>query len=167
MDPPPIHFSPHEPPKRPYRGLYAIGGIIGVFFALAILAVAGLLSWAGTGKTNLTIEFLITDEVTGMPIPQATINVTGYTSFQRSEREEFQFITTASGQAFSKPIPVMTDEGQRLWRSWSYANPPDWAYHISAEGYETTEPQSIWECPQRKTGSQSHVLTVSVAMKRK
>jgi hypothetical protein len=168
MDLPRLHRSADDSnePKRPIittAGLVALS----IVFAFVILSFLAQMSWAGCGRTHLTVEFVVTDSETGRPISGATIDVTAFPTNLSSGKENLQFVTLASGQAFSSPIDVMTDEGQRFWHSWSHAYPPDWVYQVSAESYETTEPMTLPRNPQLKTGSKSHLLTVSVPMKRK
>jgi hypothetical protein len=168
MDLPRIRFTPDEPKHITPAGWWALR-IVGVIcLTIIVYQVLNKSSWGASVKANVVVEFVVTDRKTGRPIPGAVIDVTSDSNGRYGEPKEIQFVSGSDGRVRSTPVRVLGDETVRFYiTTSSYANSLEWVYQVSAAGYESTEPEALWDKPKRKTGSYSYIQTVSVLMDRK
>jgi hypothetical protein len=122
--------------------------------AVLVLTVVGydrMLTIIWDGYTNLEVEFLVTDAATGEPVNGARINV--HSEFPpRDAEQDFSLVTDEGGIARHACTRMSSGKESGLGFTKTFSvSLPEWAFRVSAPGYETSELLSL---PFSKYGRQ-------------
>ena len=94
------------------------------------------------GSTDLEVEFVVTDAVTGGPIPGARVEVQSEGGFyEERDKQEFALVAGADGVARKECRRSMcfgTQSGLRFTNTF-VVHLPWWRYRVVADGYDPTE----------------------------
>jgi hypothetical protein len=100
-----------------------------------------MICWVG--RTDLQVEFAITDAATGAPVPGARVEICEEKSGLYQERDEKQFVLvcTSDGRASKECRDSMcfgTRSGLRFTDTF-VVHLPWWRFRVVADGYEPSE----------------------------
>jgi hypothetical protein len=92
------------------------------------------------GSTDLEVEFVVLDEVTGTPIPGARLDIQSEGGFcDEGKRQEFRLVSGLDGRAKRLCKECMCF-GTSGWKINTYVvHLPCWFYHASADGYNSSD----------------------------
>jgi hypothetical protein len=122
--------------RSPACWFFLAGSLILV--ALVLVPAMEPIHWVG--GTDLEIEFIVTDAVTGRPINGATIKVKSQGGFcPEGGKPRFSLVTDADGSVKRLCKDCMCF-GTSGWNIDTYAvHLPWWFYQVTAEGYSPTQ----------------------------
>jgi hypothetical protein len=110
----------------------------GIAVVLLLAPLVPRIYWVGA--TDLEIECVVIDAITGQPIKQASIHVESEGGFcAESEKGDFVLITDANGSA-KRLVKECMSYGTSGWNIDTYfVHLPWWRYQVKAEGYSPTD----------------------------
>lgn len=120
----------------------AIAAVI-VICVVALLPCAMTAKWVG--HTDLQVFFVLTDADTGQPIPKAIVHVRAEPGgfCEETDTREFTITTDDNGHASHLCKSCMCFGSRGVLEDTFAAHLPPWWYHVSADGYASTEPEFL------------------------
>jgi hypothetical protein len=145
-------------------GQWLVLGLILFCVGLLLLPVVPRVDWVG--RTDLEIEFVVSDAETGEPIPGATIQVHSEGGlYAERQRQDFVLATDQAGSV-KRLCQSCLCCGRSGWMVDTYSVAvPEWSYRASAPGYAASEPADLAvreNVEQLQRGSSAARLTVEI-----
>jgi hypothetical protein len=128
-------------------GRWALGGTVVILLGLLFLSSSLTICWVG--GTNLEIEFVITDAVTGQRVPNAAIVIHSEGGFYL-ERDDKDFTMRTALDGTAKRVcheAMCFGTNQEVCgitiKETFCVHLPRWTFQISAPGYEVSESMDL------------------------
>lgn len=143
--------------------------IVLVIVAAAVVLAVPTKIWVGS--TDLEVEFVVTERLSGDPVPNAVIEIHSEGGFY-AEREprDFKLTTDSDGVATYVCKENMCSGSKGLFIDTFSVPSPEWTVQVAAKGYEPTdsEPIQTLQSPRmaKRTGVRKSKLTVPIALVR-
>jgi hypothetical protein len=144
--------------------------------AFCVWSYDRVMSGFWVGATDLEIEFVVTEDGSGKPIPRARIEVQSERGFPVENgrtREEFVLAADTDGVARKEcPNTMCTGEWSGLGFTDTFGVArPHWRLRVSAPGFEPTEwenfPASEGWTTTLRTGPRTSKLVVPISLRKK
>jgi hypothetical protein len=119
--------------------------VVGLFVIfLTLFALPALLTVHWVGSADLKVQFLVTDEATGLPVPNATIEIQSEGGFYDERHpKDFNLVTGPDGCVSYTCCNSMCFGTSGLFTDSYAVHLPWWQFRVSATGYGTTELVSL------------------------
>ena len=118
-------------------------------FASAAILVAGIVAFfvlgqttKWVGHTDLEVRFVVTDDKTGQPIPNATVQIRAEPGGFCDDlpQVDFAMTTDKNGHATQLARNCMCFGSRGSFEDTFASHLPHWSFHATATGYSATEP---------------------------
>ena len=145
--------------------------VVGLCALAAFLIDAPTMLWVG--RTDLTLEFVVTDAVTGQPIEGADVSIHSSGGFY-AEREEMDLLLKSDQQGAARYVSrdnmcCGAESTLRFTDTFS-AHMPYWSVVVSAPGYVATEPFGLHDHPARasvkRTAPRQSKVVIPIALRK-
>jgi hypothetical protein len=123
-------------------GQFVVATLIVLVLLLLCLPFFQKIHWVGS--TDLEIDFLVIDSMSGTPIPGSTLEIHSEGGFYEDRSpQDFTLVTDQDGIAKRVCLNTMCF-GTSGWNIDTYVvHLPWWTYKVSATGYRATEPINL------------------------
>ena len=142
--------------------------ISAVILAGVLLLLLGAQHVCWVGGTDLEIECIVTDALTGEPIKGASIHVTSKGGFcDEGKKQEFSLVTNADGSVKRLAKGCMCSGTSGVGVNTYFVHLPSWRYQASADGYISSEwtqldvPENV---SQVQRGKPAATLAISIQL---
>jgi hypothetical protein len=147
--------------------------VVGILVPLLVWGYDRLQMIDWVGRTDLDVEFVVTEAGSSAPVPGARVEVHSDGGFyEEKDPQEFVLITDADGVARKECRGNMCGgRSSGLGFTDTYAvSRPSWRFRVTAPGYEPCEWAALGEGPYRQqakeTGPGHARLEVAVSLQR-
>src|SRR5262249_23231041 len=124
--------------RRPTCGLCVVAGLALLVPGLMALQAVQTVYWVG--RTDLTVEFAVTDAASAQPVAGAVVEIHSEGGlYEERERREFRLITDAGGRASYACRDSMCFGTSGLCTDTFSVHLPFWRFRVTAPGYEPGE----------------------------
>ncbi len=124
--------------------------VAGLCALVVFLIDAPTVLWVG--RTDLTVEFVVTDAATGQPIEGADVSIHSYGGFY-AERGEMDLLLKADSRGAARYVcrdnMCCGAESTLRFTDTFSAHLPEWSAVVKARGYVSTEPFWLSDHPAR------------------
>ena len=165
--------------KNHVRRRLRIACVAGILCLLALIFLAAVQEVHWVGRTDLTVEFVVTDEETGQPIRNAEIAIVSWGGFYEDGRrmessgikeERLTLTTDDTGIARYVCRHSMSFGTSGLFTNSYCVHLPEWTVTMSAVGFVPNEPFFLDHAPYRRAvkrvGPRQATLVVPIALRK-